>query len=138
LDGSSQPDRPVIAFTRSGEFDASGSPTAPRRVGYRVRNGALERLVWTALDQVTQNPPTVTLVLLGVSRLGLRYRDAAGTWRASWPMSAGQDTPGAARAHVDRSGAVDITLPSGVDVTIELAGGEQIQRLVPLPSGSRS
>lgn len=138
VDGFTQPEEPAISFTRGGGLDASGAAAPPSRIGYRVRDGALERLAWPALDQATQSVPTVAVVLRGVSKLGLRYRDAVGTWRSTWPAVAAFGGTDAANGHVARSGAVDVTLPTGVDVTIQLAGGERIQRLVPLYFGPRS
>ena len=85
VEGFTQPEQPAITFTRGGGLDASGFAAPPSRIGYRVRDGALERLAWPALDQATQSEPTVAVVLRGVSRLGLRYRDAVGTWRSTWP-----------------------------------------------------
>lgn len=128
--------QPVATFTRSGALEASGLMMPPRRIGYRVRDGALERLAWPAPDPATHAEPSVTVVLRGVSTLGLRFRDAAGTWRAQWPPV--QSRPDSGSAHTVQAGAVDTTLPTGVDVTIELAGGERIRRLVPLPAGARS
>lgn len=136
VEAPAQPGQPVVTFTRSGGTDASGLALPPRRIGYRVRDGALERLAWPALDQATHAPPAATVVLPGVSTLALRFRDAAGTWRAQWP--AVQTRPDSGTSHAVQPDAVDTTLPTGVDVTIELAGGERIRRLVPLPAGARS
>ena len=138
VEGFTQPDQSAITLTRSGGLDASGLTTPPSRIGYRVRDGALERLAWPALDQATQNAPTAVVVLRGVTKLGLRYRDAGGTWCSTWPAAAAQGGSGTASTHVVRSGTVDVTLPTGVDVTIQLAGGERIRRLVALHSGPRS
>lgn len=134
---TAQPGQPVITFTRSGSIDASGFAKPPRRIGYRVRDGALERLAWPDLDQARQTHPSVTVVLRGVSTLTLRYRDVAGTWRTQWPVSV-QSGPDGKAAHVVRTGSVDATLPNGIDVTIQLAAGGRIQRLLPLPAGARS
>jgi general secretion pathway protein J len=138
VEGLTQPAQAAITLTRGGGLDASGFAAPPSRIGYRVRDGALERLAWHALDQATQGEPAVAVVLSGVSRLGLRYRDAVGTWRSSWPPTTAPSEAGAASSHVARAGLVDTTLPTGIDVTTELAGGERIQRLVPLHSGPRS
>ena len=135
-EGSTQPDQPAITLTRSGGLDASVLAAPPRRIGYRVRDGTLERLAWPAPDQAAQSLPTVTVVLRGVSKLGLRYRDAAGTWRSTWPAAVVR-THGTS-SHVVRAGSVDATLPTGVEVTLQLTGGERVQRLVPLPLGARS
>jgi general secretion pathway protein J len=131
-------DQPVVTLTRNGGYDAAGLAVPPRRIGYRLTNGVLERLVWPALDAAAPSRPAVTVLLRGVSALALRYRDAGGRWRQQWPVPAALNQPGGASSHVAESGAIDTTLPTGVDITIGLAGGERIQRLVPLPAGTRS
>jgi general secretion pathway protein J len=119
---------PAIAFSRAG--DPSASP--PRRIGYRVHDGVLERLVWTGLDQAPRSVPTATGILSGVVDLAVRYRPAAGPWQAAWPPRA---ATGAASSHVLQPAAVDAALPAAVEVTIQLASGARIARLFPLTGG---
>ena len=119
-------DEAAITFTRSGDPDERGGAIAPRRVGYRVQNGALELLTWTVLDQAPRSTPTVSVVLQEVAGLGVRYRDAAGAWHAAWPRNA------------DRaSGSGRTTLPAGVELTVQLTTGERITRLIPLFTGAQ-
>lgn len=124
----------AIAFSRAGDSTASGSAAVPSRVGYRVHDGALERLVWTGFDRAPRSVPTATAILSGVAGLGLRYRDAAGQWQAVWPRTA---ATGAASSHVMRPGSVDATLPVAVEVTIRLGNGARIARLIPLAAGAK-
>jgi general secretion pathway protein J len=137
-EGLTQSDESAIAFTRSGELDESGLALPPSRIGYRVRDGILERLTWPGLDQATHSLPTVAVVLRGVAAVVLRYRDAAGAWQTNWPVTAPKDRLGGTTSHVPRSDAVDASLPAAIDITIQLARGERIRRLIPLQSGASS
>ncbi|MFO1206175.1 MAG: type II secretion system minor pseudopilin GspJ [Burkholderiales bacterium] len=137
FDASIPSDQPQVSFTRAGSLDASGLVTPPRRVGYRVRDGVIERLTWVAPDQAARSQPTVAVVLRGVSALSLRYRDGAGTWRERWPASEFEQGADSGALHAAQSGSADV-LPTGVEVAIRLASGERVQRLLPLAGGGRS
>ncbi len=137
LEATAQPDQPLVSFTRTGGLDASGVAAPPRRIAYRVRDGVIERLAWPAPDQTARSQPTVAVVLKGVSAMSLRYRDGGGNWRGRWPALAETAADGRT-LHAAATGSADAVLPSGVEVSIQLAGGERIQRLVPLPAGGRS
>ena len=132
-----QSGEPVIAFSRAGDLNATGEAALPSRVGYRVRDGALERLKWRGLDQAPQSVPTVTVILSAVRGLGLRFRDAAGQWQTAWPRSSGQAASGAASSHVASPAGADWSLPTAVELTIQLANGVRIAKLVPLQAGAR-
>jgi general secretion pathway protein J len=103
-----------IAFTRSGDPEEGGRGAAPRRVGYRVHDGALERLSWRVLDQAPRSTPTATAILTGVAGLGVRYRDAQGQWQQEWSRP---------------------TLPTALNITIRLATGERITRVIAVQAG---
>jgi general secretion pathway protein J len=70
----------LLAFVRRG-WDA-GEGAGLQRVGYRLRDGRLERLSFARIDG-GGTPVAVTLVD-GVSALRLRYRDDEGDWRDRW------------------------------------------------------
>lgn len=127
----------AIAFSRAGDPLASGSGSLPRRVGYRVHDGALERVSWTGLDQAPRSVPTATVILSGVSGLGLRYRDAAGAWQPTWPRTVAAAGSGTASSHVEQLSSINATLPVAVELTIQLANGTRIARLIPLAAGAR-
>jgi len=131
------PDDVAIAFTRRGDPDESGYASAPRRVGYRVRDGTLERLTWTGLDQAPGSAPTITVILSGVAGLGLRYRVPGEQSQSFWPGTPTRAKSDDATSHAARSGSVDTTLPAAVDITIQLANGARIAKLVPLCAGAR-
>jgi general secretion pathway protein J len=106
-----------IALTRSGSPIQENALAAPQRVGYRLREGAIERLAWAGVDAAPREEPTAVTVLQQVSALGFRFLDARGEWRSSWGLPGGAET----------------ALPAAVEVTLQLASGEKIVRLVDLP-----
>lgn len=73
----------LIVFVRGG-WDGGDGPTV-QRVGYRLRQGRLERLGYAHVDGA---PTAVAAPLLdGVTALRLRYRDDEGEWRERWDAS---------------------------------------------------
>lgn len=106
-----------LALTRSGSALQESALAAPQRVAYRLRDGAIERLSWAGVDIAPRDDPATVVVLRRVSALGLRFLDAAGEWRTTWglPLSG------------------EAKLPAAVEVTLQLASGEKIVRLVDLP-----
>jgi general secretion pathway protein J len=90
-----------LVLERFGE--APGTP--PRRVGYRLRDGAVEYLLWTPV-------PAAHAVLGGVAELRFTALREDGTWTPVWPPA-----PAAPRA---------------VAVELVLAHGERVTRLYPL------
>jgi general secretion pathway protein J len=133
-------DLPVLAFTRAGEPEAQGYAAAPRRLGYRVRDGALERLTWPALDQAPRSAPNASVVMEGVRALRVRYRDADGRWSTAWPVTATSipPVPGAGESRGARGPGSGGALPSTVEITVELVSGARLRRLIPMAAGMRS
>jgi general secretion pathway protein J len=105
-----------IALTRSGNTLQENALAAPQRIAYRFRDGAVERLTWTSVDFAPREEPAAVRVLGSVSALGFRYLLENGEWRSGWAVSAGEKP-----------------LPAAVEVTLKLASGETIVRLVDLP-----
>ncbi len=89
--------------------------SVPRRVGYRLREGALEYLVWPDLDAAPGSAPAAYELLGDVADLQWQALDADGRWTTEWPAQ----RPATA-------------LPRAVSVRIVLAGGEAITRILPL------
>jgi general secretion pathway protein J len=108
--------REGLALTRSGSPLQEGPLAAPRRVAYRLREGRIERLAWPSVDAATREEPSAVAVLDDVSALDLRFLDPRGEWRARWGL------PGSADP-----------LPAAVEVTVRLASGEKLVRLLDLP-----
>jgi general secretion pathway protein J len=129
----------AIAFTREGDRDEWGNLSAPRRTGYRLSNATLERLTWQGLDAAPRSEPSAVAMLSGVKALQVRYRNAAGQWLPAWPGQTAPPPAAEPRAPGDAPVAVAAgALPAAVEVTIELATGERILRLIPLSGGGRS
>jgi general secretion pathway protein J len=104
-----------LAFTRNGGFDAEGTPQPPQRIGYRLRQGKLELLRWTALDSAPYNAPSVDAVLEDVSEFNLRYLTSRLAWEKQWPPK-----------------VPDAVLPKGVEVELVLKSGEKLTRFFSL------
>lgn len=114
-ESSSSPDG--LSLTRSGSPLQESALAAPQRVAYRLHDGAIERLSWAGVDIAPRDEPTAVVVLRKVSAFNARFLDAAGEWRPTWgvPLT-GEDI-----------------LPAAVEVTVQLASGEKIVRLVDMP-----
>jgi general secretion pathway protein J len=80
-----------------------------QKVEYRVVDGRLERIAYPRVDGSAPLPPAV--LIEGVTRLSLRYRDRRGDWRASWRP--GQPTD----------------LPVAVEMVLELGGSPPVRQL---------
>jgi general secretion pathway protein J len=104
-----------LVVTRLGIGEGAAAQSAPRRVGYRLRDGALEYLVWPAPDAAPGTTPAAYEVLGNVADLQLEALDFDGRWAPAWPAA--------------RSASA---LPRAVTVRIVLSGGETITRILPL------
>ncbi len=107
-----------LALTRSGNMLAGNASAAPQRVGYRLRESRVERLDWGGVDAAPRDEPPGTAILSNVAGLAFRFLHAQSLeWRAEWgpPGTAAQKPPAA------------------VEMTLTLASGERIVRLVDLP-----
>jgi type II secretion system protein J len=100
-----------LVIVRMGEPDAGPTQSGPRRVTYRLRDGALQYVV-----ELASSGSQAGKVLEGVAAFDLRALESDGAWRPlrrePGPVS------GTARA---------------VAAEITLAGGERIWRIFPLP-----
>jgi general secretion pathway protein J len=110
------PKREGLAFTRSGSYLQENALAAPQRVAYRWMDGRIERLGWSGVDISPREEPTAVPVLAGVSALAFRFLDARGEWRGAWGLPGSSDP-----------------LPAAIEVTLTLASGERIVRLLDMP-----
>jgi general secretion pathway protein J len=108
--------RDGLAFTRSGAPLHENALAAPQRVAYRLQDERVERLAWGGVDAAPRAEPAAVAVLAGVKGLAFRFMSPRGEWRTSWGLPGG----------VER-------VPAAVEMTLELASGERIVRLVDLP-----
>ena len=104
-----------LAVTRSGSPLQENALAAPQRVAYRLRDGHVERLTWASVDAAPREEPVAVTVLAPAKALTFRFMDpASGEWRTVWPSG-------------------PALMPAAVELTVELASGERIVRLVDLP-----
>lgn len=104
----------AIVFSRAGpEFDADPG-AAGQRVGYRLRDGALEVVYWPGLDRAQGTRETAWTLVRGVTRLRIEHLDADGGWRDTWP----------------RFGEPEI--PRAVRILLVLDSGEAVERWIAL------
>jgi general secretion pathway protein J len=96
-----------LVLERFGE--APGIP--PRRVGYRLREGVVEYLLWPSVPAALAQP-SGHAVLGGVAELRFTALREDGTWTPVWPPAP--------------------ALPRAVAVELVLAHGERLTRLYPV------
>ncbi len=115
LDATSAPQG--LALTRSGNALLENTLSAPQRVAWRLREGRIERLAWAGVDAAPREEPVATAILGAVGTLTFRFLDPrSDEWRPTWGL------PG-----------TDEKLPAAVEMTLTLASGERIVRMVDLP-----
>lgn len=115
VDSSSGPEG--LALTRAGSALLENTLSAPQRVAWRLKENRVERLTWSGADAAPREEPTVTAVLSPVTALTFRFLDGKSLqWRPNWGL------PG-----------TDEGLPGAVEMTLTLASGERVVRLVDLP-----
>jgi|CXWL01.1.fsa_nt_gi general secretion pathway protein J len=105
-----------LSLTRSGGGLYDNALAAPQRIAYRLAAGRIDRLSWPAVDSAPRIEPQAMPVIEGVRALAFRFLDARGEWRPAWGL------PGSADP-----------MPAAVEMTLELASGERVVRLVDLP-----
>jgi type II secretion system protein J len=84
----------------------------PRRVGYRLRDGMVEYLLWPAARAASAQPSSAHAVLGGVAELRFTALREDGSWTPVWAPRAAP--------------------PRAVAVELVLSRGERITRLYPL------
>lgn len=102
-----------LVITRLGDDD--GSPRSePRKVGYRLRAGTLDYLVWPATELAPGAAPLASPILENVSGMQLRVLGSDGAWTSSW------------------AGGRESALPKAIEVQIVLETGARIARIFSL------
>jgi general secretion pathway protein J len=103
-----------LRFSRAGSEFSTDPGSAGQRIGYRLRDGAVELLYWPHLDQPSSVDPKAYPLLTNVAQLQIAHLDAHGGWLDRWPA------PG------------EPALPRGVRIKLILADGAVIQRVMAL------
>ena len=115
LQAPTDPTQPYLVLTRLGIGEGSAAQSAQRRVGYRLREGKLEYLVWPSPDGAPGVPPAAYVALEHVASMHLQALDADGRWGTSWP-----------------AGRAANVLPRAISVRLALAGGDEVTRILAL------
>jgi len=102
-----------LELTRTGDTGAGAPVSEPFRVGYRLRNGRLEHLLWPALPAAPGSPTLASPILNNVAEFSVRALGQDGTWVPSWPP-----------------GAQSNRLPRAVEARITLESGERLTRIL--------
>lgn len=114
MDSANGGNNSAVTFSRAGpEFNLEPG-SAGQRLGYRMRDGAVEVLYWGGYDRPSDAQPASYALLTDVARFRLSYLGRDNVWIERWPM------------------AGDADLPRAVRVQITLASGETIERWLAL------
>lgn len=92
---------PTLEFTRGGVpvfGDAARSDL--QRVAYRLRDRALQRETWGALDRSAVSQPLASTLLDDVEELSVRFYAPSGVWVDRWPTEAAVELPRAVEVTV--------------------------------------
>ena len=117
-------DDATLVFTRSGFAGSTGIAATPQRVGYRLKDGTLELVLWPSLDNAPRTAPRAYPALGQVRDAKWRAMDRGGNWQNVW-----RSTPvGGA--------AAPSAYPAALELTITLANGEQFTRVFALRAGN--
>jgi general secretion pathway protein J len=98
------------------EFSRKSPPGRDEsRVGYRLRGGNVELLIWRMLDRAPGSAAEVFPLLENVRALRVRHLDSLGVWQDEWPVSEAEP------------------LPRAVSIEVTLAEGTSLMRVFALP-----
>ena len=103
-----------LRFSRAGPEFAAEPGSGGQRIGYRLRDAAVEVLYWPFLDQPSAVVPEAHALMGDVARFRVAYLDQRGAWRERWPALG------------------ESAVPRAIRVELTLAGGEVIERWLAL------
>ena len=103
-----------LRFSRAGPEFTVESGSAGQRIGYRLRNGAVEVLYWPYLDQPATVLPQAYGLVDGITRFRVSYLDSTGNWRDRWPALG------------------EPSIPRALKIVLTLGDGQAIERWLAL------
>ncbi len=115
LQAPTDPTQPYLVLTRLGIGEGSAAQSAQRRVGYRLREGKLEYLVWPSPEGAPGVQPAAYVALEQVASMHWEALDADGRWVNAWP-----------------AGRAANVLPRAISVRLALVGGDEVTRILAL------
>ena len=104
----------ALAFTRAGPEFATEPGIAGQRIGYRLRDGAIEALYWPQLDNVPGAVPAAYVLARDIDRFRIVQLTSKNAWSPQWPLLG------------------ETNVPRAVRIEIGLADGTTIERLIAL------
>lgn len=100
----------VLTMIRGGMRNPlGGSRSSLERVRYRVKDRALMRASWTAVDLPEKSQPAELALLKDIQEVRWRFLDTAYEWQTQWPDTSQAVARGSTAAYPPPS-AVEITL----------------------------
>ena len=115
LQESTDPNHAHLVVTRLGIGEGLAAQSAQRRVGYRLREGKLEYLVWPSPEGAPGVPPAAYVALEHVASVKWEALDADGRWVNALP-----------------AGRAANALPRAISLRLALASGGEVTRIVAL------
>ena len=103
-----------LRFSRAGSEFNIESGSGGQRIGYRMRDNAVEVLYWAHLDQPASVSPAAFPLVGDAAQMQIAYLDARSEWRDRWPMLG------------------EAAVPRGMRVLLTLADGTVIERVLAL------
>jgi general secretion pathway protein J len=97
-----------IRLARAGPEFVLEPGSAGQRIGYRLRDGAIEVLYWPHLDEPAGVEPVAYALADRIARFDVGYLDGHGEWHDHWPLL-GEDA-------VPRAVRIVLTLDDGATV----------------------
>lgn len=100
----------TLQLTRGGWNNPLDHPRSTlQRVGYAYTDGQLVRYTWVVLDRAQDSVPLEQPLTKEITSMEVRYLDAGGEWKTSWP---------------DQTAAINkttptLTLPRALEITLE-------------------
>lgn len=109
------PDEALLSFSRFGNPQQNGALMDTQRIGYRLKVGHVEMLIWPALDIEEDAKPMAYPILSGVETMTIRYmHNKTLTWLNTWPTNEDQAA----------------AFPKAIDISVTLVTGEKLNRII--------